>query len=189
MGISSLAAGHRVLVPRVIEELKKKGRGDILVVCGGVIPPCDYQVRVGGWCDYQVRVGGWCDYQVRVGGWCDYQVRVGGWCDYQVRVGGWCDYQVRYSMVLEGGTGDMIPPPLSNFLLLLSSSVKRGCLMLGLWPYTDLEQASPTLQSVLSTCWWRSTRKGRHVSLRRRHEGLNSLETLDFVKGLLVISL
>lgn len=43
VGISSLAAGHRVLVPRVIEELKKKGRGDILVVCGGVIPPCDYQ--------------------------------------------------------------------------------------------------------------------------------------------------
>ena len=51
VGISSLAAGHRVLVPRVIEELKKKGRGDILVVCGGVIPPCDYQVRI--LCDYQ----------------------------------------------------------------------------------------------------------------------------------------
>ena len=46
VGVSSLAAGHRVLVPRVIEELKKKGRGDILVVCGGVIPPCDYQVRL-----------------------------------------------------------------------------------------------------------------------------------------------
>eukprot|EP00731_Ephydatia_muelleri_P007764 Em0004g102a len=43
VGISSLAAGHRVLVPRVIEELKKKGRSDILVVCGGVIPPCDYK--------------------------------------------------------------------------------------------------------------------------------------------------
>eukprot|EP00731_Ephydatia_muelleri_P007768 Em0004g106a len=48
VGISSLAAGHRVLVPRVIEELKKKGRSDILVVCGGVIPPCDYKVRVLG---------------------------------------------------------------------------------------------------------------------------------------------
>ncbi len=43
MGISSLAGGHKVLVPRVIEELKSKGRGNILVVCGGVIPPQDYQ--------------------------------------------------------------------------------------------------------------------------------------------------
>lgn len=44
IGISTLAAGHRVLVPRVVEELKKLGRGDILVVCGGVIPPQDYQL-------------------------------------------------------------------------------------------------------------------------------------------------
>lgn len=43
MGISSLAGGHKVLVPKVIEELKEKGRGNILVVCGGVIPPQDYQ--------------------------------------------------------------------------------------------------------------------------------------------------
>ena len=43
VGVSTLAGGHRVLVPRVAEELKKKGREDILVVCGGVIPPQDYQ--------------------------------------------------------------------------------------------------------------------------------------------------
>ncbi len=43
VGISSLAGGHKVLVPKVIQELKGKGRGDILVVCGGVIPPQDYQ--------------------------------------------------------------------------------------------------------------------------------------------------
>ena len=43
VGISSLAGGHRVLVPKVIEELKALGRQDILVVCGGVIPPQDYQ--------------------------------------------------------------------------------------------------------------------------------------------------
>lgn len=43
VGISSLAGAHKVLVPKVIQELKEKGRGDILVVCGGVIPPQDYQ--------------------------------------------------------------------------------------------------------------------------------------------------
>jgi methylmalonyl-CoA mutase len=42
LGISSLAAGHKTLVPEAIEELKKLGRGDILVVCGGVIPAKDY---------------------------------------------------------------------------------------------------------------------------------------------------
>ncbi len=42
LGISSLAAGHRTLVPETIEELKKLGREDILVVVGGVIPPQDY---------------------------------------------------------------------------------------------------------------------------------------------------
>ena len=42
IGISSLAAGHRTLVPQTIEELKKIGRDDILVVVGGVIPPQDY---------------------------------------------------------------------------------------------------------------------------------------------------
>jgi methylmalonyl-CoA mutase len=43
LGISSLAAGHKTLVPQVISELKKLGREDILVIAGGVIPPQDYQ--------------------------------------------------------------------------------------------------------------------------------------------------
>jgi len=43
IGASSLAAGHLVLVPALIEELKKRGREDILVVVGGVIPPEDYE--------------------------------------------------------------------------------------------------------------------------------------------------
>lgn len=42
LGISSLAAGHKTLVPQAIEELKKLGREDIMVVVGGVIPPQDY---------------------------------------------------------------------------------------------------------------------------------------------------
>ena len=42
LGVSSLAGGHRTLVPEVIEELKQLGRDDILVVVGGVIPPQDY---------------------------------------------------------------------------------------------------------------------------------------------------
>jgi methylmalonyl-CoA mutase len=43
LGISSLAAGHKTLVPQVIEELKKYGREDIMVIVGGVIPTQDYQ--------------------------------------------------------------------------------------------------------------------------------------------------
>jgi methylmalonyl-CoA mutase len=42
LGVSSLAAGHKTLVPQVIEELKKYGREDIMVVAGGVIPRPDY---------------------------------------------------------------------------------------------------------------------------------------------------
>ncbi len=42
IGISSLAAGHKTLVPQTIAELEKLGRPDILVVVGGVIPPKDY---------------------------------------------------------------------------------------------------------------------------------------------------
>ena len=42
IGISSLAAGHKTLVPQTIEELKKLGRGDIMIIVGGVIPPNDY---------------------------------------------------------------------------------------------------------------------------------------------------
>ncbi|UFH35466.1 methylmalonyl-CoA mutase [Flavobacterium acetivorans] len=43
LGVSSLAAGHKTLVPQVIQELKKYGREDIMVVVGGVIPAQDYQ--------------------------------------------------------------------------------------------------------------------------------------------------
>lgn len=43
VGVSSLAAGHKTLVPQIIEELKKLGREDIMVVVGGVIPPQDYE--------------------------------------------------------------------------------------------------------------------------------------------------
>ena len=43
LGVSSLAAGHKTLVPQVIEELKKYEREDIMVIVGGVIPSQDYQ--------------------------------------------------------------------------------------------------------------------------------------------------
>lgn len=43
LGVSSLAAGHKTLIPAVIEELKKLGRDDIMVICGGVIPAQDYK--------------------------------------------------------------------------------------------------------------------------------------------------
>lgn len=42
LGVSSLAAGHKTLIPQVIEELKKLGRPDIMVIAGGVIPARDY---------------------------------------------------------------------------------------------------------------------------------------------------
>ncbi|MBR6066188.1 MAG: methylmalonyl-CoA mutase [Bacteroidales bacterium] len=43
VGVSSLAAGHKTLIPALIEELKKLGRDDIMVTAGGVIPAQDYQ--------------------------------------------------------------------------------------------------------------------------------------------------
>ncbi len=43
LGVSSLAAGHKTLIPQVIAELKKLGRDDIMVIAGGVIPAQDYQ--------------------------------------------------------------------------------------------------------------------------------------------------
>ena len=43
VGVSSLAAGHKTLVPQLVEELNSIGRGDILVIAGGVIPAQDYQ--------------------------------------------------------------------------------------------------------------------------------------------------
>jgi methylmalonyl-CoA mutase len=42
VGMSSLAAGHKTLLPQLIEELKKLGREDIIVIIGGVIPAQDY---------------------------------------------------------------------------------------------------------------------------------------------------
>ena len=42
VGMSSLAAGHKTLLPALVEELKKRGREDIMVIAGGVIPPQDY---------------------------------------------------------------------------------------------------------------------------------------------------
>ncbi|MEM7169673.1 MAG: methylmalonyl-CoA mutase [Pseudomonadota bacterium] len=47
IGVSSQAAGHKTLVPQLIEALKAEGAGDILVVCGGVIPPQDYEFLMG----------------------------------------------------------------------------------------------------------------------------------------------
>lgn len=43
IGASSLAAGHKTLVPQLIAELKRLGREDIMVIAGGVIPPADYE--------------------------------------------------------------------------------------------------------------------------------------------------
>jgi methylmalonyl-CoA mutase len=43
LGVSSLAAGHKTLIPSVIEEIKKLGREDIMVIAGGVIPAQDYE--------------------------------------------------------------------------------------------------------------------------------------------------
>ncbi|MGB0683177.1 MAG: cobalamin-dependent protein, partial [Magnetovibrionaceae bacterium] len=51
VGVSSQAAGHKTLVPALIEELKKQGAEDIVVVCGGVIPAQDYDYL------YQAGVG------------------------------------------------------------------------------------------------------------------------------------
>jgi len=44
IGVSSQAAGHKTLVPALVEALRAEGAGDILVVCGGVIPPQDYDL-------------------------------------------------------------------------------------------------------------------------------------------------
>ncbi|WP_349436766.1 methylmalonyl-CoA mutase [Pararhizobium sp. A13] len=43
VGVSSLAAGHKTLLPQLVETLRTKGRGDVIVVCGGVVPRQDYQ--------------------------------------------------------------------------------------------------------------------------------------------------
>ncbi|MGO7616592.1 methylmalonyl-CoA mutase, partial [Rhizobium ruizarguesonis] len=41
--VSSLAAGHRTLLPQLIDSLREQGCGDIIVFCGGVIPRQDYE--------------------------------------------------------------------------------------------------------------------------------------------------
>ena len=46
LGVSTLAGGHKTLVPEVIAELKNLGREDILVVVGGVIPPQDHDFLI-----------------------------------------------------------------------------------------------------------------------------------------------
>ena len=48
VGVSSQAAGHKTLVPQLIEALKQEGVEDILIVCGGVIPPQDYDELLAG---------------------------------------------------------------------------------------------------------------------------------------------
>ncbi|MCL2340987.1 MAG: methylmalonyl-CoA mutase, partial [Proteobacteria bacterium] len=50
IGASSLAAGHKTLVPELIQALQKKGAGEIMVVAGGVIPPSDYQFLYDAGC-------------------------------------------------------------------------------------------------------------------------------------------
>ena len=47
IGISSQAAGHKTLVPQVVEGLKLAKAEDIIVICGGVIPPQDYEEMLG----------------------------------------------------------------------------------------------------------------------------------------------
>ncbi|MBW8308118.1 MAG: methylmalonyl-CoA mutase [Candidatus Paracaedibacteraceae bacterium] len=46
VGISSLAAGHKTLIPALIDELKKAGADDIKVICGGILPPQDHQYLI-----------------------------------------------------------------------------------------------------------------------------------------------
>ena len=49
VGVSSQAAGHKTLVPQLIEELRAAGAEDVIVICGGVIPPQDYEfLRAAG---------------------------------------------------------------------------------------------------------------------------------------------
>ncbi len=47
VGVSSLAAGHKILVPQLIENLKQEGGEDIVVIAGGIIPPADYDFMYG----------------------------------------------------------------------------------------------------------------------------------------------
>ena len=44
VGVSTQAAGHRTLVPQLMEELRNQGAGDVMVVCGGIIPDQDHEM-------------------------------------------------------------------------------------------------------------------------------------------------
>ncbi|KII67057.1 Methylmalonyl-CoA mutase, mitochondrial [Thelohanellus kitauei] len=44
IGVNTLAAGHKILVPRLMELLREKGKDEVVVVCGGVIPRQDYKL-------------------------------------------------------------------------------------------------------------------------------------------------
>ena len=56
IGISSQAAGHKTLVPQVIEGLKRGDAEEIIVICGGVIPPQDYdEMQALAWRPYSGR--------------------------------------------------------------------------------------------------------------------------------------
>ena len=57
VGVSSQAAGHKTLVPQLIDELRDAGAGDVLVVCGGVIPPRDHDQAARGRRGRRVRPG------------------------------------------------------------------------------------------------------------------------------------
>jgi len=46
IGVSSLAAGHKTLIPRLIELLKEEGAGDVVVIAGGVIPVQDHEYLI-----------------------------------------------------------------------------------------------------------------------------------------------
>ena len=50
VGISTLAGGHKTLVPQLIAELKRQGADDVLVVAGGVIPPQDHAALAAAGC-------------------------------------------------------------------------------------------------------------------------------------------
>ena len=57
VGISSQAAGHKTLAPKLIEALKAEGAGDIIVICGGVIPHQDYEFLQKGRREGDLRAG------------------------------------------------------------------------------------------------------------------------------------
>ena len=59
IGMSSLAAGHKTLLPQLVEELKKLGREDIVIIVGGVIPAQDYDYLYRKWSsgNFRTRYG------------------------------------------------------------------------------------------------------------------------------------